>query len=209
MSYETWAFEGLDANGLVGLHVSDFGFRIVTTQIPRRTLKSYPMETVQSWSSTKKIFKFSFTETSPSSIEGGARVLACQLCTTWVPAIMETIDKVVAKVINKRVSRQMSDGDFAAFIRELDAIPFGSDERSSMVHQFAQDNYVTAAQGREAVRRIPEENGFDRIRAVAVMHRRMVNPDEFKLIMAELASKDRESAWDLINRGTHDTGPVS
>ena len=75
MTYETWAFEGLDANGLVGLHVSDFGFRIVTTQAPRRTLKSFPMASVQNWTSSKKIFKFTFTDAAAgaSGVGGGEK----------------------------------------------------------------------------------------------------------------------------------------
>jgi hypothetical protein len=64
-----------------------FGFRIVTTALPRRTLKSYPMATLQLWSSTKKIFKFSFTDdTSKSNAITGdmeGKVNSCQLCTTW------------------------------------------------------------------------------------------------------------------------------
>ena len=85
MTYETWAFEGLDANGLVGLHVSDFGFRIVTTQVPRKTLKSFPIASVQNWTGSKKIFKFTFTDAAAgaSGVGGGEKVHSCQLCTTW------------------------------------------------------------------------------------------------------------------------------
>jgi hypothetical protein len=113
-----------------------------------------------------------------------------------------------ARVVNKRQSRQMSDPEFKAFIRELETVPFGRDERrSEMIFQFAQDNYVTAEQGCEAIRRIPEENGFDRIKAVVVMHRRMVNSDEFKHIMEELRPQDQDNAWELISKGTVGTGP--
>ena len=34
---------------------------------------------------------------------------------------METIDKIVQRVLTKRQSRQMSDAEFAGFIRELEA----------------------------------------------------------------------------------------
>ena len=63
--------------------------------------------------------------------------------------------------------------------------------------------------GVEALRRIPEENGFDRIKAVVAMHRRVSNADGFKLIMDELRSQERENAWELIAKGTHETGPTS
>ena len=63
--------------------------------------------------------------------------------------------------------------------------------------------------GVEALRRIPEENGFDRIKAVVAMHRRMSNADGFKLVMDELRSQERDNAWELIAKGTHETGPTS
>ena len=187
----------------MGLHVSDFGFRIVTTAIPRRTLKSYPMYCVQSWRSSEKIFTFWFTDDSASTSGGVNRsVQTCQLSTTWVPAIMETVDKVVARVISTRESRRMSDEEFLTFVGELDAVPAEDKRRVSMILQYTQKWWVTASQGREAVRRIPEENGFDRIRLVAGVHARMIDPANFALVIDELRPQDRDSAWDLISKGT-------
>ena len=68
MSYENWAFEGLDANGLVGFQVSEFGFRILTTSRgdgpnrERKVLKEYPLALVDNWSGTQKIFRFTFLD---------------------------------------------------------------------------------------------------------------------------------------------------
>ena len=204
MTYEDWAFQGLDANGLVGLHISESGFKIVSTAVPRRTFKSFPMADIQTWSGTKKIFKFTFVEQTGAGsvgIGGGEKVQSCQLSTTWVGAIMTELEKVVNRSVKRKLSRRMADKEFAAFLQQLDSMPLADEKRAHLVMKLAKENYVTGAQGCEALRRIADDNVFDKMHAVAIMHRRMVNPDEFSLVIGELRADERENAWELIRTG--------
>ena len=200
MSYENWAFEGLDELGLVGLHVSAYGLKIVTRAVPRRVLKSYPLGAIQSWNGSTKIFKFSFVDPTATSAGGDGKERWCQLSTTWVPQIMETLDKVVQSIVAKRKSRQMSETDFTAFLEALDN---SSDDevRVAKVLKYAQTYYVTADQGAQALRRIPKTHTFDKIKVVQKMHRHIVDSGNFKLIVNELEPEDRNNAWELIKKG--------
>jgi hypothetical protein len=201
MSYENWAFEGLDANGLVGFQVSEFGFRILTTargdgpNRERKVLKEYPLALVDSWSGTQKIFRFTFLDKRTRE----QRV--CQLTTTHVPIILSAIDEIVRRLLNKRKARQMPDLQFAAMIVEVESLEKDSNARGERITQWAESCYATTDQARAALRCVPADDTYARVTIVVTLHRRMVFPAEFDDVIAELKDEAQaESAWELVNR---------
>lgn len=201
MSYENWAFEGLDANGLVGFQVSEFGFRILTTSRgdgpnrERKVLKEYPLALVDNWSGTQKIFRFTFLDKRTREQR------SCQLTTTHVPIILSAIDEIVRRLLNKRKARQMPDLQFAAMIVEVESLEKDSMERGERILHWAESHYATKDQARAALRCVPADDTYARVTIVVTLHRRMVFPAEFDDVIAELKDEAQaESAWELVNK---------
>lgn len=196
LSYEKWAFEGIDDDGLVGLKISEYGFRIVTTA-DGHVLRQFPMSEVRSWQGSKKIFTLVVRDERPGE---DAHSRSFQVSTPWVGAIMQLLDRIVERSLSQRRAKSMTDPEFAALVRDLDVLDADDPRRAEAALNFAgADKWVTSWQCIELLRRVPE--GTDaRVRAVAQMHSRMLDPAAFRLIMLELKSQEeRDEAWEMIS----------
>ena len=197
LSYEKWAFEGIDDDGLVGLKIStEYGFRIVTTA-DGHVLRQFPMSEVRSWQGSKKIFTLVVRDERPgedahSLLVPGLHPVGRRHHATLGPH---------RRAVPVPATRQVHDGsEFAALVRELDVLDADDPRRAEAALNFAgADKWVTSWQCIELLRRVPE--GTDaRVHAVAQMHSRMLDPAAFRLVMLELKSQEeRDEAWEMIS----------
>ena len=203
LSYEKWAFEGIDDDGLVGLKISEYGFRIVTTA-DGHVLRQFPMSEVRSWQGSKKIFTLVVRDERPGE---DAHSRSFQVSTPWVGAIMQLLDRIVERSLSQRRAKSMTDPEFAALVRDLDVLDADDPRRAEAALNFAgADKWVTSWQCIELLRRVPE--GTDaRVRAVAQMHPRMLDPAAFRLLILELKSQEeRDDAWEMISPSVGEDG---
>ena len=154
LSYEKWAFEGIDDDGLVGLKISEHGFRIVTTA-DGHVLRQFPMSEVRSWQGSKKY--------SPSSSETSARARtrtparsrspprgSAPSCNSWTASS--------SGPLSQRRAKSMTDPEFAALVRELDVLDADDPRRAEAALNFAgADKWVTSWQCIELLEGCPRE----------------------------------------------------
>jgi hypothetical protein len=77
LTYEPWANEGRDDDGLLGFVISDLGFKFVNCRDISEEFVHYPMSCIESWATTGKIFgssiKTRITTTRSSSCSSQRR----------------------------------------------------------------------------------------------------------------------------------------
>ena len=194
LGYERWAFE-VDDLGLVGLIVSEAGFRVVSTE-DNRVLKQIPMAKVEGWSGTKKIFKITYRA---DAADEAAK--AVQLSTPWTSAILEALDKVIERSLSHRRAKAMTDDDFTALLETLRRAPPDDPTRLESALAFAgPEKWVNSWQCIEMLRVIPASDAAGRRAFVVAAHPRMLDPRDFRLVMLELATEEeRNLAWEAIH----------
>ena len=186
LTYEPWANEGRDDDGLLGFVISDLGFKFVNCRDISEEFVHYPMSCIESWATTGKIFRFKYKDTHHND-----QVKFMQLTTPWTPALMETLGDLVEHSMSKRRSQQMREEDFTELLVELDGME--DSERGARVVDFANSHWMTAAQGVEALRRIPSATHIDeRVRAAAAMHGKLLTPEGFEQITGEFPTDSDE-----------------
>ena len=196
LTYEPWANEGRDDDGLLGFVIGEHGFKFVNCRDLNEEFVHYPMSCIDSWAATGKIFRFKYRDTHHED-----EVKFMQLTTPWTPALMETLGELVEMSMSKRKAQQMREEDFKELIAELDGMEDG--KRGPRVVQFANSHWMTALQGVEALRRIPSAtHGEDRVKAAAAMHGKLLTAEGFEQITAEFrsGSEEREQLIRLVTQ---------
>ena len=142
LTYEPWANEGRDDDGLLGFVIGEHGFKFVNCRDLNEEFVHYPMSCIDSWAATGKIFRFKYRDTHHED-----EVKFMQLTTPWTPALMETLGELVEMSMSKRKAQQMREEDFKELIAELDGMEEGSARRP--IRQLALDDRVTRGGGVE------------------------------------------------------------
>jgi len=196
LTYEPWANEARDDDGLLGFVIGEHGFKFVNCRDLNEEFVHYPMSCIESWAATGKIFRFKYRDTHHED-----QVKFMQLTTPWTPALMETLGELVENSMSKRRAQQMREEDFKELLAELDGIEDA--QRGPRVVQFANSHWMTASQGVEALRRIPSATHMeDRVKAAAAMHGKLLTAEGFEQITAEFppGSEEREQLIGLVTQ---------
>ena len=107
LTYEPWANEARDDDGLLGFVIGEHGFKFVNCRDLNEEFVHYPMSCIESWAATGKIFRFKYRDTHHED-----QVKFMQLTTPWTPALMETLGELVENSMSKRRAQQMREEDF-------------------------------------------------------------------------------------------------